>query len=405
MTKTVSVESVSKPEKSLPSGWRWIWLGDVCQVVTGSTPPRSESRFYGGTIPWIKPADLDQAMWVEKSMEYLTEAGGEVSRLLPQGSVLVSCIGNLGKVAIAARKLATNQQINALIPGPEIDSVFLFFVCKTLRTTMDISASATIIPIINKKTFSDLLIVLPPLSEQKRIVRILSEQMATIGTARAATKAQSESAQALPAAYLRSVFNSPEAKKWPKKALGAICQQDRHIVAPDSHEATKLPYISLEHIESNSGRILKEFSQIEREEGISTTFAFDGRHVLYGKLRPYLNKVALPKFAGRCTTEIIPLLPSDSIDRIFLAWTLRQKEIIDAAMQEKTGSRMPRANMNHILSLKVPLPPLSEQKRITMMLAEQISSAEKVINQLQEQLETINKMTPALLRLAFEGKL
>lgn len=107
------------------------------------------------------------------------------------------------------------------------------------------------------------------------------------------------------------------------------------------------------------------------------TFRFDSRHVLYGKLRPYLNKVALPDFEGRCTTEAIPLLPAPDVEREYLAWLLRRPETVEWAMREKTGSRMPRADMDHLLALSVALPPLSEQQRIVALLRQQMALVER----------------------------
>jgi type I restriction enzyme S subunit len=135
---------------SLPEDWRWVRLGEVCEVVTGTTPPKGESRFYGGSIPWVKPEDLDKSTYVGKTSEYLSDDGSRQARMLPPGSVLVSCIGKLGKCAIAATALTTNQQINSLIPTREIDSAYLYFVCKTLVPAMEAAASVTIVPIVNK---------------------------------------------------------------------------------------------------------------------------------------------------------------------------------------------------------------------------------------------------------------
>ncbi|HOS11870.1 MAG TPA: restriction endonuclease subunit S [Candidatus Aminicenantes bacterium] len=159
--------------------------------------------------------------------------------------------------------------------------------------------------------------------------------------------------------------------------LGAVCQQDRQIVEARSSSAAYLPYLSLENIQSDSGQILRTLSAPDKEEGISTTFKFDRRHILYGKLRPYLNKVALPDYEGRCTTEIIPLLPAVDIDREFLCWLLRRSETKDEAMREKTGSRMPRADMNSLMNLKIPLPSLPEQKRIAAILNERMEAIDK----------------------------
>lgn len=105
---------------------------------------------------------------------------------------------------------------------------------------------------------------------------------------------------------------------WKRCCLGDLCREDRQIVEPFKPRAAELPYLGLEHIEGTTGRIMRDTHVGANGEGRSATFAFDSRHVLYGKLRPYLNKVALPEFAGRCTTELIPLLPASSVHREFL---------------------------------------------------------------------------------------
>jgi type I restriction enzyme S subunit len=230
--------------------------------------------------------------------------------------------------------------------------------------------------------------------------------MTAVEKARAAAEAQLQAAKALPAAYLREVFPAPDAplpQGWRWVKLGEVCSQDRTILAPEDAEAKKRDYLGLERIESQTGRILP--LSFSTEEGISTTFAYDSRHVLYGKLRPYLNKVALPTEAGRCTTELIPLLPTADIRREYLAWLLRREETTHAAMQEKTGSRMPRADMETLLRLEVPLPPLPEQRRIAGILKEQMAAVEKARAAAEAQLSEINALPAALLRQAFSGQL
>ena len=110
-------------------------------------------------------------------------------------------------------------------------------------------------------------------------------------------------------------------------------KQDRKIVEPNTAEADSLTYYGLEDVESETGRILKAPVELIEDAGKSGSFRFDEHHVLYGKLRPYLNKVALPDTPGRCTTEMIPLLPCEGIDRVFLAWVLRRTETVEFAMQ------------------------------------------------------------------------
>jgi type I restriction enzyme S subunit len=160
-----------------------------------------------------------------------------------------------------------------------------------------------------------------------------------------------------------------------------------------------MPYVGMEDIESDTGRVLGSSHQGEVR---SNTFAFGKRHVLYGKLRPYLNKVALPEQSGRCSTELIPLLPVSGVDRRYLAWLLRRPETVSAAMQGKTGSRMPRANMSELFSLIVPLPPLTEQKRIAAKLDEQTATLARAQAALAAQREAAVALRSAVLRAALD---
>lgn len=149
--------------------------------------------------------------------------------------------------------------------------------------------------------------------------------------------------------------------------LGELCEMDRQGLHPDDPNASGLPFVGVEHVESASGSFnFNSGSRVGSQR--STTFRFDERHVLYAKLRPYLNKVATPEFAGRCSTELVPLLPRDGVDREFIAYLLRRKETVDYVMSSVTGARMPRTDMKVLMLLPVPLPPLDEQRRIVGIL-------------------------------------
>ena len=164
-----------------------------------------------------------------------------------------------------------------------------------------------------------------------------------------------------------------------------------------------MPYLGLEHIESGSGNILVGEEEARYSESISNNFRFTNQHVLYGKLRPYLNKVALPEFEGRCTTEIIPLLPTET-DRKWLAWFLRREKTVEYAMRGRTGSRMPRANMPDLMRLPIPLPPLDEQRRIVAGLEAGMAAAERARRAAEAQLAAAEALPSAILRRAFAGE-
>ena len=182
----------------------------------------------------------------------------------------------------------------------------------------------------------------------------------------------------------------PDGWRWVK--LGDVVEQDKISLKPSDELCSRLPYLSLEHVEPGTGRI----NPLGKSKIASNTFIFDDRHVLYGKLRPYLNKVATPDFRGRCTTEIIPLLPKGT-NREYLAHFLRLPETVEYAMSGKTGSRMPRTDMRAFMHLPVPLPPLAEQQRIVRFLDEKLAAIEKAKPMVEAQLEAAEALAFAFL--------
>lgn len=151
-------------------------------------------------------------------------------------------------------------------------------------------------------------------------------------------------------------------KGWQVKKLGEECEIDK---LQGVHRG--LPYVGLEHIESQTARFIGETTpQMVK----SSTFRFSTRHVLYGRLRPYLNKALAPDFEGHCSTEIFPLKPSASLSRDYLLYWLLADETRERINGTCTGARMPRANMKEVMGFDFPLPPLPEQKRIVAILDE-----------------------------------
>ena len=187
---------------------------------------------------------------------------------------------------------------------------------------------------------------------------------------------------------------------WRLAELGEICQPDRVAITRSDEAYATMPYLGLEHIEPATGRILVDEPDAQASDSKSTNFRFTEEHVLYGKLRPYLNKVALPEFSGRCTTEIIPLRPT-SVERRWLAWLLRRQEAVDHAMRGKTGSRMPRASMPDFLAMKVAVPPLQEQRRAIARLERQFSAAARARTAMSSGIAALSALAAALLRDTF----
>ncbi len=173
-------------------------------------------------------------------------------------------------------------------------------------------------------------------------------------------------------------------------ALGTVCAQDRTSVRPGHGD--DLPYLGLEGIESGTGQfVVGELSKTP-EAPQANSFRFDERHVLYGKLRPYLNKVAMPTAPGKCSTEIIPLLPKPPLDRQYMCYFLRAPATVQQIAERSSGARMPRADMDFVLSLPIDLPPIDEQRRIVDLIAR----AEGIVRLRREAQQKAAELIPAI---------
>lgn len=152
---------------------------------------------------------------------------------------------------------------------------------------------------------------------------------------------------------------------WPRTALGAVTTIDRQGIAPESIKEGVL-YVGLENIQ-RGGRITGVTRTVNGQLA-STKFFFDTRHVLFGKLRPNLAKIARPDFEGICSTDILPLRPGPSLDRNYLAHYLALPKIVRLATSRAAGVNLPRLSPTELLEFVMPLPPLNEQRRIADIL-------------------------------------
>ena len=153
---------------------------------------------------------------------------------------------------------------------------------------------------------------------------------------------------------------------WPLVQLGDVApaKASKHTFA----ETDDVWTLNLDQIEADTGKVLQKIIAPASESG-SSTHGFDERHVLYSKLRPYLNKVVLPNDKGLATTELVPMLPdADRLERKYLAYYLRSKGFVDWVSAQVAGAKMPRVSMQLFWQHEIPLPPMPEQKRITAIL-------------------------------------
>lgn len=187
---------------------------------------------------------------------------------------------------------------------------------------------------------------------------------------------------------------------WAGATLGDLVRPSSEKVEPQ--DAPKSRYLSLEHVESGTHRILG--SGLGSDVG-STKAVFHRGDVLYGKLRPYLNKVCIPDFDGICSTDFLVFRPSPALDQRLLLHFLSQPEVVEYANHHSSGVQLPRVSFEKLAELEVPVPPLAEQKRIVAKVEELLEQVNAARDRLARVPGILKRFRQAVLAAACEGRL
>lgn len=163
-----------------PKGILQKKIGDLGQVITGNTPSRQKSEYYGNYIEWIKSDNINTPQFtLTQAEEYLSEAGAKVGRMAPNGSVLVTCIAGtpscIGNIAMADRDVAFNQQINAFVPGKEISQKVFFTQILFCKQLVRQASTNSMKGMVSKGKFSEIKILVPPKEQQSRFDEIFDK--------------------------------------------------------------------------------------------------------------------------------------------------------------------------------------------------------------------------------------
>lgn len=405
-------------EPSLPNGWRWVRLREVIaeaqpgfacgeRDTDGVVQLRMNNVDTRGNLVW------DEFIRVPSDKETVSRYQLTTGDVVFNNTNSVELVGKSALFDGYSERVVYSNHFTRLRVDPErlepgflASWLLLQWKSRVFENLCNrwIGQSA----VKNDKLLA-LEIPIPPLVEQRRIAAILNEQMAVVERARAAAEAQLEAAKALPAAYLRAVFNSPEAQQWPKKRLGEVCEiQLGKMLSPASKAGIRLrPYLRNANVQWGWFD-LSNVAQMDFTEAEDRKFALmagdllvceggePGRAAVWnGEIAPCYYRKALHR-----------LRPKDrAVDSQFILYRLwmgaLQGEFLESHAQT-TIAHLPAIRLSE---LPINLPSIAEQKRIVAYLSEQMAKGEHLRKSLEAQLDAINKLPAAILRRAVVGEL
>ncbi|ELX2336552.1 restriction endonuclease subunit S [Campylobacter upsaliensis] len=388
----------------IPQSWEIVKIKQVSKVVTGKTPCLENE--WGNEMPFITPTDcfLD-TKYTSLSQRKLSKIGikNYNSIIIPQDSILVTCIASIGKVVMSNKEVITNQQINSVIPNTDLISPdFAFYVLLvTMPFAENYFCGYSILPILNKSEFSNIKIPLPPLQEQKEIAEFLDKKCEKIQNyidkkQKLITLLQEKKQALINEVVTKGLNPNIEFKNSEIAYLGLI---------PHHWEVRRMKFMASIH----NGR---EQTEIADENGIYPIYGSGG---ILGKSMYFIyDKPSV--LLGRKGTIDKPLFveePFWTIDTMF--YTSVSKIVLPKYFYYLcltidfqfyiSGSAIPSMTQYDLANISFALPPLQEQKQIANFLDEKCEKINSAIEKTKKQIELIKEYKNTLINEAVCGRI
>lgn len=404
----------------LPENWCWTTIKNVATVVTGGTPAKNNSDYYGGEFPFFKPADLDAGRHVSEASEYLSDLGKSVSRIIPAQATAVCCIGSIGKCGFLDVEGATNQQINSAIPY--FNALYQYFYMNTEFFTNQLrnSASATTIAIVNKTKMESCYYPLAPLAEQQRIVDRIESLFAKLDEAKEKAQAVVDSFETRKAAILHKAFTGELTAKWreehgvgmdswEKKSVGELCISLKYGTAKKSDASGNVVVLRMGNLQQ--GEIdWSDLAYSNDPDDIEKYKLFPG-DVLFNRTNSaaLVGKTAIYRgehpaiYAG----YLIKLdYDHDKIIGDYLTYALNTLDAKKYCNSVKTdGVNQSNINAKKIGAYSFNVPSIPEQEKIVAVIQKLLSKEQQSKAAAEAVLDQIDLMKKSILACAFRGEL
>ena len=363
-------------------------LGDICEVVSGGTPLKSKSEFWNGDIPWIKIGNI-KGKFVSEADEFITEKGlaGSSAKMLLKGKILYTIFATLGEVGVLTIDACTNQAIAGItIKNKDIvDSDYLYYYLKSKKNYVKYIGRGVAQNNINMSILREFEVPIREKFEQQFIANVLDRVERIIKT----RKEEIKDLDDLIKARFVEMFGDLKInnKRWPVVNFTECAKIDTNMIYNfDGFE--KYPHIGIDSIEKETG-YLNGYRTVE-EDGIkSGKYLFTAKHIIYSKIRPNLNKVAMPDFDGVCSADAYPILVnSDLCEKEYLAYTLRSEYFLDYILALSNRTNLPKVNKNQVEGFCLPLPPIKVQRLFTSFFR-QVNKSKVAVQKALDETQTL----------------
>ncbi len=355
-------------------------LGDIATYINGYAFKPSDWSDEG--VPIIRIQDLTGNSY------QLNRFNGEYDKKyeVKDGDVLISWSASLGVYVWHGETAVLNQHIfKVVFDKVDVDKDFFISQVDSILSASASQAHGATMKHLTKKVFDDLEFYLPDIALQKTIAK----QIGAVDRLISLRKQQLAKLDELIKARFVEMFGDfkTNSMNWPVKSFDEIAVIDGNMTT-DYKKYADYPHIGIDSIEKETG-LLKGYRTVAEDGVISGKYVFSPSHIIYSKIRPNLNKVALPSFEGLCSADAYPILPIEGkCNRVFLAYDMRSEFFLDYILQFCNRTNLPKVNRKEVAGFRTPLPPIALQNEFAAFVT-QVDKSKAVVQQSLDKLETL----------------
>lgn len=404
-------------QRLLPDGWVETTLSLLGSIQTGKTPSTKVAENFGGDILFVKPADLDNGGYINTTQDTLTQKGLDTIPKLPPKAIMVTCIGNLGKVGITTQVCATNQQINSVIPnGSVVFYKYLYYCLLSLKNWLDDNSSATTVAIINKTRFSKAPIPLPSLAEQRHIATVLDDSLAMVAQIRERLDSvqqqlkrfrQSVLADAVSGRLTADWHRQNNIVEWQNIKLSKMAKSVTYgYTASATQVDTGVRFVRITDLHGKGiDWDSVPFCEISDED--FEKFKLEKNDLLFARMgsvgKSHLIKSEPEKSVYASYLIRVRLRPENDIN--YLAYYFQSPQYWLEINDLSSGIGRASVNGTKLKNLDIPLPPLPEQQEIVRRVDALFAHAEQIEQRMTVAMAQVEQLVQSLLAAAFDGSL
>jgi len=365
-------------------------LDEICSINMGQSPESSSYNESGNGIPFFQ-GNADFGVLHPKTRVWCNSP----TKIAQAGDVLISVRAPIGALNIADTKCCIGRGLAALTINESIcKKEYLWHAITTKVEELNEKGTGSTFKAISKNILAETEIPLPLINEQQQIAATLDKVTSLISL----RKQQLVKLDDLVKSRFIEMFGDFKSNpmNWPVESFSVFAEIDGHMTT-DYEKYADYPHIGIDSIEKGTGE-LKGYRTIREDGVISGKYLFTPEHIIYSKIRPNLNKVALPTFEGVCSADAYPILPNkENCTRVFLAIAMRSSFFLDYILQFSSRTNLPKVNRKEIAGFKMPLPPIALQNDFAIFFAQNDKSKLEILKSL-EKLVTLKE---ALMQLYF----